>query len=125
MEIIHETTTPYSPISNGVAKRKNRTLIELTNALLIESGAHLHFLGETILTAYHILSRVSHKKSHTTPFEMWKGHKPNLRYLRVWDCLAYVRLTDPKLPKLCIRATICTFLSYAINNTTYSFFFFF
>ena len=31
LEIIHETTTSYSPISNGVAKRKNRTLIELTN----------------------------------------------------------------------------------------------
>ena len=41
--IIHETTAPYSPASNGVAKRKNRTLIELTNAKLIESGAHLHF----------------------------------------------------------------------------------
>ena len=39
--IIHETTPPYSPTSNGVAERKNRTLIELTNAMLIESGASL------------------------------------------------------------------------------------
>jgi hypothetical protein len=37
--IIHETTPPYSPASNGVAERKNRTPIELTNAMLIESGA--------------------------------------------------------------------------------------
>ena len=41
--IIHETTAPYSPASNGVAERKNKTLIELTNAMLIESGAPLHF----------------------------------------------------------------------------------
>ena len=122
MGIIHETTTPYSPASNSVAKRKSRTLIELTNTLLIKSGAQLHFLGEAILTAYHILNRVPHKKSHTTHFEMWKGHKPNMRYLRVWGCLAYVRLTNPKLPKLGIRATTCTFLGYAVNNTTYSFF---
>ena len=27
-EIIHETTTPYSPQSNGVAKRKNHTLVD-------------------------------------------------------------------------------------------------
>ena len=40
--IIYETT-PYSPTSNGVAERKNRTLIELTNAMLIESSAPLHF----------------------------------------------------------------------------------
>ena len=81
--IIHETTAPYSPASNGVVERKNRTLIELTNVMLIEFGAPLHFWGEAILTACHVLNRVPHKKSHTTPFEMWKGHKPNLRYLRV------------------------------------------
>ena len=43
--IIYETTTPYSPGSNGVVERKNRTLIVLTNAMLIESSAPLHFFG--------------------------------------------------------------------------------
>ena len=81
--IIHETTAPYSPDSNGVAERKNINLIELTDAMLIESDAPLHFWDEAILTSCHALNRVSHKKSHTTPFEMWKGHKPNLGYLRV------------------------------------------
>ena len=97
-------------------------MFELTNAMLIESGAPLHFWGETILTACHVLNRVPHKKSHTTPFEMWKGHKPNLGYLRVWGCLTYVRLTDPKMPKLGIRATTCAFLGYAINSAAYRFF---
>ena len=83
MGIIHETTASYSPASNDVAKRKNRTLMELTNAMLIESDAPLHFWDEAILIACHVLNRVPHKKSHTTPFEMWKGHKPNLGYLRV------------------------------------------
>ena len=103
-------------------KEKNRTLTELTNAMLIESGAPLHFWGEVILTASHVLNRVPHKKSHTTPFEVWKGNKPNLRYLRVWGCLAYVLLLDPKIPKLGIRATTCTFLGYAVNNAAYRFF---
>ena len=70
LEIIQETTAPYSPASNGVAERKNKTLIELTNAILIESGAPLYFWGESILTTCHVLNRVPHKKSHTTPFEM-------------------------------------------------------
>ena len=83
LRIIHETTALYSPASNGVAKRKNRTLIELTNVMLIESSEPLHFWGETILIACHLLNRMSHKKSHTTHFEMWKGHKPNSGYLRV------------------------------------------
>ena len=78
MRIIHKTIAPYSPASNGVIERKNRTSIELTNAMLIESGVPLHFWGKAILTACHVLNRVPHKKSHTTSFEMWKGHKPNL-----------------------------------------------
>ena len=122
MGIIHETTTPYSLASNGVIERKNKTLIELTNAMLIEYGASLHFWGEAILTACHVLNRVPHKKSHTTPFEMWKGHKPNLGYLRVWSCLTYVRFTGPKIPKLGIKATTCAFLGYTINSIAYRFF---
>ena len=90
--------------------------------MLIESSAPLHFWGEPILIVCHVLNRVPHKKSHTTPFEIWKGHKPNLGYLRVWVCLAYVRLTDPKISKLGIRATTFTFLSYVINSAAYRFF---
>ena len=35
--IIHQTTIRYSPQSNGVAERKNRTLNEMMNAMLISS----------------------------------------------------------------------------------------
>ena len=76
--IIHETTPPYSPSSNGVAERKNRTLVELTNVMLIESHAPLNFWGEAILTACYVLNRVPHKKSKLTPFELWKGYKSSL-----------------------------------------------
>ena len=63
LRIIDETTTQYSPASNGVAERKNKTLIELTNAMLIESCALLHFWAEAILTTCNVLNRVPHKKN--------------------------------------------------------------
>jgi transposase InsO family protein len=43
--IIHERTPPYSPQSNGVAKRKNRTLTDLVNALLDTSGLSKEWWG--------------------------------------------------------------------------------
>ena len=38
--VIYETTTPYSPQSNGVAERKNHTLKEIMNAMLISLVYH-------------------------------------------------------------------------------------
>ena len=54
-----------------MAERRDRTLINLTKAMLIESGAPLNLWGEAILTACHVLNRMPHKKSKLTPFELW------------------------------------------------------
>jgi hypothetical protein len=46
--IIHETTAPYSPQSNGVAERKNQTLTDLINAMLDSSGLPKLWQGKAI-----------------------------------------------------------------------------
>ncbi|KAL6338579.1 hypothetical protein AAG906_021294 [Vitis piasezkii] len=89
--IIHETTS-YSPKSNGVAERKNRTLKEMMNAMLVSSRAPLNLWGEAILSACHIQNRIPYKKTGKTPYELWKGYAPNIAYLKVWGCLAKVLL---------------------------------
>ena len=81
--IIHETTPPYSLESNEVAERKNRTLKEIMNAMLVSSGAPLNLWGEVILSACHIQNRIPYKKTGKTPYELWKGYAPNIAYLKV------------------------------------------
>ena len=44
--IIHQTTIPYSPQQNGVAERKNRTLKEMLNAMLISSSLPPNIWGK-------------------------------------------------------------------------------
>ena len=43
--IIHQTTDPYSPQQNDVAERKNRTLKEMMNAMLISLGLPQNLCG--------------------------------------------------------------------------------
>jgi transposase InsO family protein len=60
--IIHEVTPPYSPESNGVAERKNRTLKEMMNAMLVSSGLPTNMWREAILSACHIHNKVPIRK---------------------------------------------------------------
>jgi hypothetical protein len=73
--IIHERTPPYSPQSNGVAERKNRTLTDLVNVMLETSGLFKEWWGEAILTACHVLNKVPTKNKEITSFEEWKKKK--------------------------------------------------
>ena len=79
--IIYERTLPYSPQSNRIIERKNRTLTDLVNTMLETAGLSKEWLGEAILTACHVLNRVPTKNKEITPFEEWEKNRLNLSYL--------------------------------------------
>ena len=70
--IIHEGTPPYSPKSNGVAEKKNRTLEEIMNVMLISSNAPDNLWGKSLLTTCFLQNRIPHKKVGKPPYELWK-----------------------------------------------------
>ncbi|KAJ0008485.1 hypothetical protein Pint_29037 [Pistacia integerrima] len=115
----HDTIPPYSPQSNGVAERKNKTLKEMVNAMLISSGAL--FVGEAMLLACYIQNIISFKKTGKTPYELWKGHVTNLKYIKVRGCFAKVTIPEPKRKRLGPRTVDCMFIGYAQNNAAYRF----
>ena len=119
--IIHEVTPPYSPESNGVAKRKNKTLKKMMNSLLVSDSTPNNLWGEAILSACNLQNRIPYKKTGKAPYELWKGHAPNLKYLKVWGCLAKVMLPDPKKRKIGSKTSDCMFIGYASNSATYRF----
>ena len=67
--IIYEIIAPYTPQSNGVADRKNRTLMDMVNCMLLSSGAPENLWGEALLSACFILNRVPQRDSDVTPYE--------------------------------------------------------
>jgi hypothetical protein len=65
--IIHEGTIPYTPQQNGVAERKNRTLMDMVNAMLNHSSLPVNLWGEAIFSTIHILNRVPYKRNYFSP----------------------------------------------------------
>uniref|UniRef100_A0A2N9FGP9 Integrase catalytic domain-containing protein n=1 Tax=Fagus sylvatica TaxID=28930 RepID=A0A2N9FGP9_FAGSY len=119
--IVHQTTAPYSPQQNGVAERKNRTLKEMMNAMLISSGLPQNLWGEAILSANYILNKLPQKKLDKTPYELWKGRTPSYQFLKVWGCLAKVAVPIPKKVKIGPKTVDCVFIGYAHNSSAYRF----
>ncbi|GJX81440.1 zinc finger, CCHC-type containing protein [Tanacetum coccineum] len=52
MGIVHQVTAPYTPQHNGIAERKNRTLMDMVNSMMSYSGLSSGYWGEALLTAY-------------------------------------------------------------------------
>ncbi|KAD6118818.1 hypothetical protein E3N88_10089 [Mikania micrantha] len=119
--IIHECTAPYSPQQNGIAERKNRTLKEIMNAMLISSGMSQDMWGEAILLATYLLNKIPFKKKDVTPYELWMGRKPSYKYLKVWGCLAKVVVPPPKVQRIGPKTVDCVFIGYAHHSSAYRF----
>ena len=54
--IIHQTSASYTPQQNGIVERKNRTLKEMMNAMLISSGLPQNLWGEALFSVNYILN---------------------------------------------------------------------
>ena len=119
--IIHQTSTPYTPQQNRIAKRKNITLKEMMNAMLINSGLPQNLLGLALLSSNYILNKLPHKKLDNTPYSLWKGRSPSYKYLKVWGCLAKVMVPIPKRIKIGPKTIDYIFIGYAINSSAYRF----
>nr|GEX76529.1 hypothetical protein [Tanacetum cinerariifolium] len=69
-----EFSNVRTPQQNGVAKRRNRTLIEAARTMLADAKLHVTFWAEVVNTACYVQNRVLVNKSHNkTPYELFNG----------------------------------------------------
>jgi hypothetical protein len=68
---------------NGVAERRNRTLMEMVRSMISHTSLPLNLWGETLKTATYILNRIPTKAANKAPYELWIGRKPNLQHFRI------------------------------------------
>lgn len=99
-------TTPYTPQQNGVVERRNRTVVEMARSSMKEMNLPAKFWGEAVRNAVYILNRVATRAlTGQTPFEAWYESKPDVSHLRVFGCLAHMKIPANQLTKLDDRST--------------------
>ncbi|KAI3767088.1 hypothetical protein L2E82_17173 [Cichorium intybus] len=68
--IVSQLSPPRTPQLNGVAERRNRTLLDMVRSMMSRASLPIHFWGYVLETAAHILNLVPTKKVAKTPHEI-------------------------------------------------------
>ena len=122
--ILHQTSCAHTPEQNGVSERKNRFLLEITRALMIESQVPKSFWPEALVTANYLMNRLPTRAlDFKTPLQaLAKFHKPpsNLTLEpRVFGCSVFVHLPKTDRSKLDACAEKCVFVGYGVSQHGY------
>jgi hypothetical protein len=115
--IHHQYSSPYTPQQNGVAERKNRTLMDMAKTMLAEFKSLSNFWAEAINTACHVTNRLYLRKGlNKTPYEILIGNKPNIKYFRVFGCKCFYLKKGAHLSKFDSKALEGIFVGYAAES---------
>jgi transposase InsO family protein len=116
----HEFSVPYTPQQNGIAERKNRTLIEAARTMLDEYKVSDQFWAEAINTACHVINRLYlHKIFNKIVYKLLLGKKPNVSYFRVFGSKCFILNKKPKNSKFASKVDEGFLLGYASNAHGY------
>ncbi|KAI3777741.1 hypothetical protein L1987_47543 [Smallanthus sonchifolius] len=106
--IKRQLTTRFTPQQNGVAERKNQTVIGMIITLIASKNMPKMFWAEAAMWSFYVLNRSPSKAlTDTTLEEAWSGSKPTVEHFRVWRSLAHVHVPKEKRIKLDDRSFPC------------------
>jgi transposase InsO family protein len=113
-------STPRTPQQNGVAERKNKTLIEAARSMLADSKLLTMFWTEAVSTTCYVLNRVPITRPHVkTPYELLTGKVPDIRYLKPFGCKVTILNTSDILGKFDGKANEGYIVGYSTHSKAY------
>ncbi|GJY83812.1 putative ribonuclease H-like domain-containing protein [Tanacetum coccineum] len=113
--IKREFSVARTPQQNGVAKRRNRTLIEAARTMLVDSKLATTFWAEAVNIACYVLNRVLVIKPHNkTPYELIRGRIPLIDFMKTFGCPVTILNTRNHLGKFDGKADEGFFVGYFV-----------
>ncbi|GJS47598.1 putative ribonuclease H-like domain-containing protein [Tanacetum coccineum] len=118
--IKREYSNARTPQQNGVAERKNRTLIEAARTMLADSFLPNTFWAEAVSTACYVLNRVLvTKPQNKTPYELITGKIPIISYIRPFGCHVTILNTIDHLGKFEGKSDEGFLVGYSLNSKAF------
>ena len=73
-------TPPGTPQHNGVSEHRNHTLLDKVRSMMSLTDLPLSFWDYALEIAAFTLNRAPSKSVEMTPYELWFGKKPKLKF---------------------------------------------
>ena len=97
--IIHISSCVDTPQQKGVAKRKNRDLLEVSRALMFSSHVLKYFWGEVVLTSAYLINRMpSRVLKFQSPYQVLLQTFPHTKFVssnitvKIFGCSTFVHI---------------------------------
>ncbi|KAJ9543904.1 hypothetical protein OSB04_023611 [Centaurea solstitialis] len=115
--IERQFSAPRTPQQNGVAERRNRTLIEAARTMLADSKLPITFWAEAVNTACYVQNRVHVVKSKgKTAYELFKNKKPFIGFFVPFGCPCSILNTKTHLGNFDSKSDDGFFVGYSIQS---------
>lgn len=117
--IKRQLTTAYTPQQNGVAERKNRSIMNMVRTVLTEKEIPKTFWPDAVQWKNHVLNRSpTSAVKDMTPEEGWSGRKPSVEHFS-FGCIGHVHISDVKRTKLDDKSVKCVLLGFSNESKGY------
>jgi hypothetical protein len=114
----------HNPQQNGVAKRKNRTIVGATRAMLHDQGLPMHLWAEACNTTVYVQNHCPHKVlGMNTSEEAFIGKKLDVSHFKIFGSFVYVHVTKNARKKLEPTAEVGIFVGYTKTPNNYHVYF--
>nr|GEZ60410.1 putative ribonuclease H-like domain-containing protein [Tanacetum cinerariifolium] len=115
--IKREFSVPRTPQQNGIAERKNRTLIEVDRTMLADSLLPISFWAEAVNTTCYVQNRILVTKPHNkTTYELLHGRSLSIRFMRPFGCPFTILNTLDPLGKFKGKVDEEFLVGYSVNG---------
>jgi hypothetical protein len=119
-EFKQEFFSPITHQQNGVVERKNRIIQEMARVMIHSKNLAQHLLGQAVNTACHIINRVYPRpETNKTPYEIWRGKKPTVKYFKTFGSKCYILRDRENLGEFDSKSDEGILLGYSINSCAY------